>query len=420
MKHQIRPATTSLLMAACICQLVPAEEGPRGYTPDAKVGQPTRIDWVFTLANQSPAEPPADWVQGYDSIQQSYERLVPPSYRPGRAHSLILFISPSNRATGLNQWKDLCNREGVLFASPHNAGNRCPIEQRVHIVLDVLDDMRRQYNIDPDRTYIGGFSGGGRIACAIAFALPEYFGGVIPVCAGGELRSESWLRHRVIDRLSVAHLTGDTDFNRGEVERFRSPLLKGVGVRSRTWIAPGVGHAIPSGKTLAEVLAWLEEARRQRAQLAGDYPASRVADSKSTPTRSQQAEDLLSEAKLRLQKKAMQFAGLMQLKGIMTRWPDLPQANEAKRLLLAIEQGDDRSWEEEDIAEQRRFIIARARGLDAYASGPLPNQYKAQRVGMARAALQLWESVLQDGQDAAATAEARQRIPELKRLIGGD
>ena len=30
------------------------------------------------------------------------------------------------------------------------------------------------------------------------------FGGVVPVCATGELRKERWLGHRVIERLSVA------------------------------------------------------------------------------------------------------------------------------------------------------------------------------------------------------------------------
>jgi len=57
-----------------------------------------------------------------------------------------------------------------------------PAGQRTRIVLDMLDDVRRHQRIDADQTYITGFSGGGRMACAIGFALPEYFGGVAPVC----------------------------------------------------------------------------------------------------------------------------------------------------------------------------------------------------------------------------------------------
>lgn len=41
-----------------------ADDLPK-HDPNAKVSAPTRIDWVFALSNQSPAEPPADWLKGY-------------------------------------------------------------------------------------------------------------------------------------------------------------------------------------------------------------------------------------------------------------------------------------------------------------------------------------------------------------------
>src|SRR5205807_1802312 len=131
-----------------------------------------------------------------------------------------------------------------------------------------LDDVRRNFPVDPDRTYLTGFSGGGRIACAVGFALPELVGGLMPLCAGGDLREESWLRHRAADRLSVALLTGTGDFNRGEVERLRGPYLSAVGVRTRVWTQPGLGHGVPNEKTVLEALTWLDEAAPQRKALA--------------------------------------------------------------------------------------------------------------------------------------------------------
>ena len=205
-----------LITAAFISSSVLAAE--IGHDPNVTVSADGRMDWVYVVSNQSPEKSPEGWLEGYRSTEQTYERYVPAKYDKGKSWPLVVFISPGERGAGLAQWKPMCDREGVLFASPHAAGNATDTRQRVRIVLDVLDDLRRQYNIDPDRTYIGGFSGGGRIACAIGFSLPEYFGGVVPVCAAGDLREESWLRQRVIDRLSVALLTGESDFNRGEVE----------------------------------------------------------------------------------------------------------------------------------------------------------------------------------------------------------
>ena len=200
-----------------------------------RVAQPTDLDWTFALANQSLTKLPDNWLPvDYDSSKQRYDVLALAQRESDRPIPLLLFVSPSNKPAAFREWATVCRRNGILLASPYDAGNKCPGPKRVRIVMDVLSDLKSNHNIDPDRTYIGGFSGGGRIACMIAFAFPEHFGGVMPVCAGGQLRDESWLRQRVVDRLSIAQLTGEKDFNRGEVERLRQRELELLGVRCKT------------------------------------------------------------------------------------------------------------------------------------------------------------------------------------------
>jgi hypothetical protein len=396
--------------------LLHAAEPARGYQKKVTVAGETRLDWTFALSNRSLVNPPANWLGDHDSGKQSYELFVPPQYNAKQPAPLILFISAGNAPAGYRQLEPVCKQLGFLFASPHEAGNNCPFQKRVRIVLDILDDIRRNYNIDPDRTYLSGFSGGGRIACGIAFALPELFGGVMPVCACEKLREETWLRHRLIDRLSVALITGETDFNRGEVERWRGPYLKDIGVRTRVWTVPRMGHDIPTGAALLEAVRFLEEGVKQRQALAKEYPASRLVKPLS---REEWAKALLDEAKARIKTRATLYSGLMQLKGAMERWTDLPEGEEAKRILLEYEAKPEKPWEADDIAEQRRFLIAQARALDAYASGPLPQQYARMRPDMARKALELWETIIEDGQDAKAVEEGKKRIPALQKLTGG-
>jgi predicted esterase len=392
-----------------------AADGP-GYQREVKVSAPTSIDWVFAVANQSPKETPAGWLEGYKSTSQTYELYVPLFRRPDLPAGLVLFISPTQRGAGLESFRKVCDEQGLIFASPHKAGNPTQTRERVRIVLDVLDDVRRRYRVDPDRTYIGGFSGGGRIACAIAFSLPEHFGGVLPICAAGELRKEPWLRQRVIDRLSVAHLTGENDFNRGEVERFRGPVLAAVGVRSKVGVVPKLGHAIPAAGAIDEAVRWLDAGFDARRKLAQAYPATR-ATAELPLSREAQANQLLAEGKDRLNDRKTLYSGLMLLKGVLERWPDLAAASEAKATLIKYEAATDRPWEEDDRAQQRRFLIANARGLSDYASGPLPQPYLASRGDMARTAIELWERIIQDGQDVAATAEGQKRLIELKKLL---
>ena len=204
------------------------------FVPQMRVKDETRLDWTFAVSNRSLKDAPADWLKDYKSTDQRYALYLPP-HKSNDAIPLVIFVPAGPTPIAWAFWKSFFQQRGIAYAEPYKAGNKCPGIQRTRIVLDVLDDVRRRANIDTDRTYIGGYSGGGRVACAIAFALPECFGGVIPACAGGDLRPESWLRQRAKDRLSVALLTGETDFNRAEVERYRTPLLENLGIRSRTW-----------------------------------------------------------------------------------------------------------------------------------------------------------------------------------------
>lgn len=407
----MKKVLASLAWLLCVHAALAAP--PVGYQAKVTVAAPTRLDWTFAVTNQSLANPPADLLgPGYDSTKQQYELFVPPNYQPKQAYPLVLFISAGDGPAGWKNWEPVCKKQGVLFASPYGAGNGVPTPRRVRIILDVLDDLRRNYHIDPDRTYVSGFSGGGRIACGLAFGLPECFGGVAPVCAGGELRDEPWLRHRLADRLSVALVTGENDFNRAELEKLRGPLFKALGARTKVWTVPKLGHAVPGGDTLAEVFTWLEQDLPRRQALAKKYPFSRLPV--EVPSRDQWSKLMLDEGKQRIAAKESLYSGLMVLVGCMTRWQGTPASAEAVKILEKYEA--DESWKPDDVADQRRLLIAMARGLSDYASGPLPNQYVKSRPAWAKQAIELWGQVLMDGQDAQAVAEAKKRIPELRKL----
>jgi predicted esterase len=404
-----------LLLAAALTGAAAAEPGP-GFHAKTKVRAPTRLDWTFTVATQSQAKVPPAWLGGHDSTAQQYQLFVPARKDKAKKLPLIVFVSPGSAPSSWSSFERLCRARGFLFAAPSGAGNDCPAKKRVRIVLDVLDDVRRNYPTDPDRTYIAGFSGGGRIACAIAFALPELFGGVMPICASGDLREESWLRQRVGDRLRVALLTGATDFNRGEVERLRGPYLKEVGMTARVWVQPGLGHGMPNDKVLGEALTWLDEGAPARRKLAEKYPASVIAGD-AAPGREELAKALLAEGKARLKERETLYSGLMQVQGTMKRWPDTAAGKAARALLLEEQDKKERPWEADDLAEQRRFLVAKARALDAYVSGPLPPIYLKRRPEMAKQAVELWEQVVSDAPDSDAGKEGKRRIPELRKLL---
>src|SRR5689334_22260849 len=116
---------------------------PQGQVKDLKVGAETRMDWRFGAQGfGASANKPLD---GYDSTKQKYQLFVPA--KPARA--CVVFISPGDGPTGLSSWQAVCQKEGAYFCSPYQAGNSVPAGQRTRVILDMLDDVRRKFDIDP-------------------------------------------------------------------------------------------------------------------------------------------------------------------------------------------------------------------------------------------------------------------------------
>lgn len=419
MNNALRAARWPLAVALALLSLsgkAPAAP-PQGYSPQVKVSGPTRLDWTFVVTNRSLAEIPDDFLgSSYDSTKQSYELFLPPR-KDKKPIPAILFVSAGDDAGGWKAFEAVCKEKGIAFIGVRGAGNNVAQNKRVRIVLDCFDDVRRQVPLDPDRTYASGFSGGARIACGVAFSLPEYFGGILPIAAGGDLRSEQWLRHRAADRLSAALLTGDSDFNRGEIEIWKGPMWKQLGIRTRVWVQPKTGHALPSPGVASEAIAWLDEGAKVRAELAKKSPTTRAAP-EAAPSRDVAAAALVKEGEALLKAPETLYRGLMLVKGVLDRWPDTAAGKTARKRLEEFEAMKDKPWEAEDVAELRKQFTAEARTLGDYALRGIPagSPYEKQRPDMAKQAIELWKVLIADMPDSELAKEGLKKVTELEAL----
>jgi hypothetical protein len=257
-------------------------------------------------------------------------------------------------------------------------------------VLDVLDDVRRRFHIDPDRTYITGMSGGGHAASSIAYALPELFGGHIPICGTWNLRAEPMLRLRTSERLSVAVLTGATDFNRPELEREFFPILREQNIRSQVWVYPGIGHAYPNAAQLEQVFRWVEAGLPQRRLVGALFPASRLAQA-VTPDEWSTA--VVLEAAQRLEIPGGEPSGLFLLQGVIDRWQGLPAALVAQKLIDEFDASSPVSFKEIARAERMRWRYLQAKTFDGIVNSPPPPDYPVPRINLVMIAIALWQEV---------------------------
>ncbi len=364
---------------------------------ERRIAAPTRLDWQYASAGFKD-DARAD---NYDPRKQRYQLYIPPNYQAGKAWPLILFISAGSGPGGWNSWKKACVKHDAFFCSAFQAGNSCPPGQRVRIVLDMLDDVRRTYRIDPDQTYVSGFSGGGRMACTIAFALPEWFGGVAPVCGTNPLAGPAYLRHRVRDRLSVAFVTGSKDFNRKENETYMYPWFQDLAIRTRLWVVPNMGHAIPSGAVLAEAYSWLAQDLPRRRKDAARWPGLAMS-ADQTPTADEQAQNYLDVGLAELKQPDHVWRGVTLLQGVLARWTKTEAGKQARRKLKSV-------------SVDRQFIEAIASQGSADEQKSLTAQAKAfERFGLIDQAIRAWELLARNYPGSEIGTEAARQAKRLR------
>lgn len=367
---------------------------------DKTVSAATRLDWSF--AAQGFGKDAAKLPTAFDSTKQRYQLFVPKSYAKNKTWPLVLFISPSDQPAGWKAWQKVCENEGVLFASPYAAGNNVPGGQRIRIILDVLDDVRRNHRTDPDQTYLAGFSGGGRMACAVGFALPEYFGGIIPVCGTNPPPGQAYLRHRVEERLALAFITGETDFNRKENEAYMAPWLEELGIKSKLWIVPKMGHEIAPAATFAEAYSWLKADLPRRQADAKTQPKLAIAADEA-PAGTEQAKRWLDAAAADLAEPKRVWRGVALLQGVTQRWGKSEAGQRAAAALKKIG-GDEQLLNVigvQGAEDEQKSLSAQAKALERFGNVPQ--------------AIQAWEILVQNYPDTAVGRQALEAIRRLKK-----
>lgn len=115
--------------------------------------------------------------QPIDLTREKFVVYVPAT-KPANGYGLLVFVPPWDIAAMPTAWADVLDQYGVIYVSVANSGNDAnPIARREPLALLAEANIVKRYPIDPSRIYIGGFSGGSRIAMRLALGYPDVFHG---------------------------------------------------------------------------------------------------------------------------------------------------------------------------------------------------------------------------------------------------
>ncbi len=202
--------------------------------------------------------------QSIDPSKESYVVYVPAA-KPARGYGLLVFVPPWRDAKLPSDWATVLDQYGVIFVSAANSGNDVNVlGRRVPLALIGYQNIVDRYAVDPQHVYIGGFSGGSRVAMRLALDYPDIFRGALLDAGADPIGGakaplpprDLFLQFQNASRL--VYVSGDEDTLNLETDKASARSMRGwcvTDLDSET--APRTGHDTPDGVALARVFAAL-------------------------------------------------------------------------------------------------------------------------------------------------------------------
>jgi len=183
---------------------------------------------------------------------QSYALYLPSTYSATRRWPIIYLFDPDARGKlPVELYKDIAEKYGFIIVGSNNSRNFSNDEASKSMKA-MWEDTHSRLSLDEHRIYTSGFSGGARVAGAMALTCSQcQFAGVIAHGAG----YPSLRKPGAEDGLLYFFAVGDRDFNWPEVIAIRRAREeKGLHYRVRTF--PG-GHQWAPAEVMQEAIEWM-------------------------------------------------------------------------------------------------------------------------------------------------------------------
>ena len=194
-----------------------------------------------------------------DDETLNWKIYVPPNYDTDTPAGLLVFVSPTRSSWMQRNWAPLLQEKNLIWISAESSGNYTLTNKRILLTLTAPYLVEERYSIDPDRIYVAGFSGGGKVASLTAPRFANLFRGAIYIC-GVEFWSET-----NPERLSLAtssryvFVTGTRDFNRLPTKRAYDKYLHAGMTNSKLMVVKGMEHETPDAEQLREAIDYLDQ-----------------------------------------------------------------------------------------------------------------------------------------------------------------
>jgi pimeloyl-ACP methyl ester carboxylesterase len=198
--------------------------------------------------------------------EETYDLFVPSAPGPS-GYGVLVYVWPGDRMAMPVSWRRQFEARHLIFIAARLSGNgENVLDRRVPLALHGYGYASRHYRIDPERVYVGGFSGGSRVAQKIALGYPDVFRGLLlnggsdPIGTAGFVPPDRERMRLFQRRLRIVYATGSQDLpNRTKDARTKASFADFC-VRGVVDASPArTGHWVPEDRDMTRVLRLLEQ-----------------------------------------------------------------------------------------------------------------------------------------------------------------
>jgi predicted esterase len=184
---------------------------------------------------------------------ETYSLYLPERFKQNELSAIVFIFDPGGSGkNGIQPFIESAEKYNYILVCSNNSKNG-PLDNNFNIINRLFETVFERFNIDEKQIYTAGFSGGSRLATAVA-VLTKQVQGVI-ACGAGFSPSNS---HIPISKenFSYVGLVGDRDMNYQEMLKVKDWLDK-FQIDNEIFIYED-NHKWPSSNKILKAFAWLE------------------------------------------------------------------------------------------------------------------------------------------------------------------
>ena len=252
----MRSINRAIVTLIAICSVV----GPvfaEDETEPTRLGSFTIETTPASILGDEAAARFAAIVQADEMIE--WEFTVPENYDPEDPAGLLVYISPSNSGHIPTGWGRLTTSRNLIWVAANKSSNQVQVSRRVTYALLAVGLADKHYEIDRNRIYLSGFSGGARVSGLLAPSYPSVFKGAIYI-GGAEIWGPEETPPNLLEMQNnrYAFLVGSEDGNRRNTLHVRDRYTEVGLTNTLLKIIQRMGHILPQARHMIVALDYLD------------------------------------------------------------------------------------------------------------------------------------------------------------------